>query len=215
MAFPTTSVLDDFNRADGDLGSNWTEGTFGGGDEYRILSNTVVGQTDQQVDSAYWNPSTFGADTEAFVTFAVLPFEAGDRNSLVLRLDPSGDTTWDGYILDLRPQNTQADYQFFIQEVTNSTKTQLGAAVNVTISAGHKMGFEAIGSTLKGYQHNGTSWSEIRSRTDTTHTAAGNIGITGEFDNNNDRPKYDDFGGGTVAAGAVIINLIMAPYIPT
>lgn len=68
MAFPTTPILDDFNRADGALGSNWsTPVESGEPGTPTIWTNVFVapGSTDS---SAWWNPTTFGPDTEVFAT---------------------------------------------------------------------------------------------------------------------------------------------------
>src|SRR5262249_23047029 len=61
--FPTTGVLDTFNRADGGIGSDWVVSPGG----YSIASNQLhVGSG----GPIYWNPTSFGADQEAFVTLS-------------------------------------------------------------------------------------------------------------------------------------------------
>ena len=61
---PPSSVcttLDDFNRADGPLGSNWAGRTGG----YRIINNQVVVRRGRPI---YWQPEAYGPDQEACVT---------------------------------------------------------------------------------------------------------------------------------------------------
>ncbi|HET9222820.1 MAG TPA: endonuclease, partial [Roseiflexaceae bacterium] len=65
--FPSTSLLDNFNRANGLLGSNWSGSTTSG--QYRILS--------QQVDVGlggplYWAAASFGANQEAFMRLSAI-----------------------------------------------------------------------------------------------------------------------------------------------
>ncbi len=55
------TILDDFNRADGPLGSNWAGRTSG----YRIRSNQVAVRRGRPI---YWQPETYGPDQEACVT---------------------------------------------------------------------------------------------------------------------------------------------------
>ncbi len=79
MAFPTTPLLDDFNRADGALGSNWsTPVESGEPGTPTIFSNAMVapGSTDA---SAWWNPTTFGPDTEVFGTIP----SASDKSAAI------------------------------------------------------------------------------------------------------------------------------------
>jgi uncharacterized repeat protein (TIGR01451 family) len=55
------TILDDFNRADGPLGSNWAGRTSG----YRIRSNQVAVRRGRPI---YWQPEAYGPDQEACVT---------------------------------------------------------------------------------------------------------------------------------------------------
>jgi hypothetical protein len=55
------TILDDFNRPDGPLGSNWDGRTSG----YRIISNEVAVRAGGPI---YWQPDAYGADQEACVT---------------------------------------------------------------------------------------------------------------------------------------------------
>ena len=55
-----TTVSDNFDRADGGLGSNWT--TVSGTAAPKIVSNNLRVGTANAVNSAYWSASTFGSD---------------------------------------------------------------------------------------------------------------------------------------------------------
>ena len=58
-----TTVLDNFNRADGSVGTNWRGAT--GTSFYRIAGNRL----DVQAGGPhYWNPTAFGTNQAAFVT---------------------------------------------------------------------------------------------------------------------------------------------------
>lgn len=190
MAFGDTGILDSFNRANNSsLGSNWTE-NFRDGSDLAIISNQV-GNEVGGLDDAYWNPSTFGPDSEVFVTFATLPSGANDNLALWIRLDP---TPIDGYTAFYSYQAATDNIKIY--EVTNNAATQLGATISQDFAAGDKFGLEVIGSTIKVYRDDGTGWAEVASRTDATHSAAGNIAMEIE----KTVARFDDFGGGTVAA---------------
>jgi hypothetical protein len=71
MAFPTTSVLDSFNRSNGGLGSNWTNPDYVGNNPPQIISNEWNPQeTTGAYSGSYWNVSQFGPNCEVFVTIA-------------------------------------------------------------------------------------------------------------------------------------------------
>jgi cysteine-rich repeat protein len=62
-----TTVLDNFNRADGSIGNNWrgvTDTSF-----YRIAGNRLDVQAGGPL---YWNPAAFGANQAAFVTLSTV-----------------------------------------------------------------------------------------------------------------------------------------------
>jgi hypothetical protein len=78
---PTPIVQDDFNRADGDLGPNWTrDPTWGSG--LSISGNEVVAASS---GVHYWNANTFGADqySEIRLTGAV-----GSWSGVIVRGNP-------------------------------------------------------------------------------------------------------------------------------
>src|SRR6185503_1934409 len=61
----STVILDNFNRANGTIGSNWSGNTSG----YAIASNRLdVGTT----EDIYWNTTSFGVNQEAFVTLTTI-----------------------------------------------------------------------------------------------------------------------------------------------
>jgi RHS repeat-associated protein len=68
----------------------------------------------------------------------------------------------------------------------------------LTWSAGDKLGFRAVGSTLTAYHYTGGAWSSVASRTDSTY-ASGYIGL----ESYSTSWTLDDFGGGAAVHGMV------------
>lgn len=65
--FPTTGVLDNFDRADEDpIGGDWSNGVNGSG-SCDIAGNALVGA---QNGGCWWNASSFGENQEVFMTFS-------------------------------------------------------------------------------------------------------------------------------------------------
>jgi len=196
MAFPVTSILDNFNRADvgPPLAGNWTP--VYGHTGLKIVSNQCNPGTSASDNGEYWNAATFGADCEAYVTAATI-----DRTSdysgtkfFIRAVTPSA-ATIDGYSVEFQWRDALANTDDVIFcELTNNVYTQIGATLDSTgWSNAHQYDGSMVGTTLTAYR-NGTS---LDTRTDGTYTAAGYIGF-GWWYNNVSIPKYDDFGGGTI-----------------
>ena len=210
MAFPTTSLLDDFDRGDDTaISANWTEGDCEpdgpGGDQFGLVSNQVVNSSGIS-SSARWNAATFGADCEVYATMVNVPTADGDRFMIYGRIVQPGTSTFDGYALCLRLTGAQLEFRLIRWD--NGSRTDI-ATQSVTFSAGDKMGLEIIGTTIKGYRYNGSSWSEEISTTDANHSAAGYIGFGDSLTGTGGDMSLDDFSGGTVVSGGSAIPIIL------
>ena len=190
MAFPTTGIIDNFNRSDEGppLSSNWTAVSNG----HKVVSNTCEATISGDCRSL-WNASTFGPDCEAYITIVE---ETAWCQSVYLRMTTLVNGTMDGYNCYA---DTGNDY-IEIFRVENGGFTQLGASVAHTWADGDKIGGECIGDTIKGYIDSGSGWGEEISRTDSSYPDAGYIGLRTQ-------PvpaaymTLDDFGGGTIVSG--------------
>lgn len=199
MAFPTTNnILDNFNRADGAIGSNWSLGHSYAGINFMTISSNQARPQGSDYIIIYWNPATYGPNIEAYVTLPVQTTISNDGPGLYARLVQVGTGTLDGYELSFE----NSGHSWNIYRVDNGVNTKLGATVDPSTSNGDKGGLEIIGSTIKGYKYSGGSWTEVISRTDTTYSAAGYFGLYGGSDDANYR--LDDFGGATLAGSASV-----------
>ena len=73
MAFPTTPVLDDFNRANENPLDNGTWTIPSGAQIMRIISNAAVPTAVAGASVAYWSVGAFGPASEVYSTVTVLP----------------------------------------------------------------------------------------------------------------------------------------------
>ena len=196
MAFPTTSVLDAFNRTNGDLGAGWTSPIYPGADDWSIVSNVAV--PDSWVSPVfaddYWNAATFGPNSEAYADMPTLPQDYC-QDWVSCRLASEGGSSLDGYQVQYLYIASGTD-QIYILRLEGASNTQLGATISQDFSNGDSLGIEAIGSAITAYRKTGGTWASLGSRTDTTYTAAGHIGMGGD----DSTSLLDNFGGGTVAA---------------
>ncbi len=182
MAFPTTSVLDDFNRADGPPGANWTSPVYLDSGLFEIVSNTATPVTG--LKGGYWNPSTFGPGDEVFMD---IPTRGSSTISIFIDIDP---IPQNGYRLACTVTPTQQ-----ILRIDGGSETQIGATQTVAIASGDSIGIShESGGAIEAWVKQG-SWSSLTSGSDTTYSS-GRIGLMGfgvtQF--------YDNFGGGNISA---------------
>src|SRR6185369_12787637 len=77
VQFPTTPVLDDFDRADGSIGGQWLPELPG----LMVSSNSLLVNT--SYSSAVWGGGTFGPNQEAFVTFTGVQTQAPESDLML------------------------------------------------------------------------------------------------------------------------------------
>ena len=199
MPFPTTGVLDNFNRANEGPppSASWTSDT-GTGPNNLVVNTNVCAATAGNA-FAYWNPSTFGPDSEGYFT---LTTKAGNGAyiAVYLRYDAAGNNGYEGEY-----DEAATDTSAYWREDAGAY-TQLGASVSQEFVVGDGFGLEMIGSTMQLYRRSSGVWAALgTTRTDATYTAAGNIGMQMSHTTN----RFDDFGGGTVASDTLYAQSIM------
>jgi hypothetical protein len=197
MAFPINGVIDDFNRAN--VGpppsSNWTLPpgvTTANGP--KVSSNACItgAATSQGGVPAFWNPTMFTADCEAYLTYTTQI--AGDPVELYLRRDSFSIITFNCYSLQIFGSTTNV---IFVNKYVNGSPTNLGGVGTVpspSIANGDKFGLEVVGNKITAYRKVGAGlWTSLVSYTDSTITEPGYAG----FLVSSPGQVIDDFGGGS------------------
>ena len=195
MSFPTTGPLDDFNRANEGPppSANWSFPAFPGDDGLKIITN-VCGPNGASFSNSYWNTPTPSADCEAYAIVSTVTAN-GHRMWIYARFASPGTSGVDGYEVGITKQAGTDEVR--LHRVDNGSLTQLGATISQEFSGGDGFGIEAIGSTIKAYYGSGgTATTEIGSRTASTYSAAGYIGLEIE----STAGRWNDFGGGSGTA---------------
>lgn len=192
--FPSTGLLDTFDRADaaGSLGSRWSspfEPTFG---SLGILSNKCYPATGFKDN--YWT-GAFDADQEVHVTLSTLPSAVGPIRIYARQQNHNGGSRNAYYI------ETQYDGAGWIGKVVAGAASGLGSGWGAgSVAAGDKIALRCIGTRITAYKFSGGAWSVLESLTDSSVTGSGTIGLQVRDDTT---ARFDDFGGGSVGAGAV------------
>ena len=137
------TVSDNFNRANGGLGSNWTTAT--GTAAPAIVSNTLQVGTASKLNSAYWSASTFGNDQFAQ---ANLPASSGTQfgPGIAVRLSSTkGYFLWYG-------NNSNTVSLWRMDTATSWTQLKQSSALTISPST-DVWKIQAVGSTISGYQN--------------------------------------------------------------
>lgn len=202
MAFPTTPVLDNFNRANEGPppSASWSayDASWGFGDGLEVVSNQCKGNS-YDLCADYWNGATYGPDCEVYTTIATLPDDISDVNLRLRIVGPGGDLSLSShYYTTIERDDVGGDYVRIFRNSSGSV-TPLTGEVTITLVAGDSFGFERIGNDLSVYQKpSAGSWTQVATVTDGSPLSqvAGYIGV----DVTDNVSALDDFGGGTIAA---------------
>jgi RHS repeat-associated protein len=178
--FPTTSVLDNFNRTENPLSTNWVSPLLGA-----IQANGSTAQGGSAQNASVYT-TDFAGDTEVYATISTKP-DSGQALALGLRGRDTGSvSTIDGYDLVIVVQSGTDTWM--IRRVDNGVATTLASGTQ-EYASGDQFGLSIIGTTLTAY-YNGMV---LGSATDTTYAAAGKLSLTIIGTS----ARVDDFGGGS------------------
>lgn len=174
--------VDDFNRANGGLGANWTQ--LGSWAALILNANQVVPQNAGTENAAYysaWTPSS--ADQYAEVRVVAY----GNGGPLV-RVNPAGPT---GYLA------AGSQFSTTLYRIVGGAYTSIGTgpALQDSGGVGLILRCEAEGSTIR-LIYNAVT---LISATDTAITDAGSVGL---YDYHNATGAYDDWAAEILGAGA-------------
>ena len=165
--------IDDFNRADGSVGSNYQ--AVSGSSLFQIISNQVrVNITDRaQLNCVSTGSVIFNANHESQVTFGAVV--GSDLASPAVRIDPTNGT---GYIIFL---DTFAASGRRISTLAQNVRTSIGN-VNLSATAGDIWKLQANGNVITAYR-NGVVVDSVTNNTYTSGQpglfySRGNVGGT-------------------------------------
>jgi hypothetical protein len=186
--FPTTPILDNFNRADGAPGANWTVLGTGG---FVISSNALTPVDQTQFQLMRWT-ATFGADQEAYFRIAGLP-TVGTAFEIIVR----GQDISNRYVAFASSVTGANNDAITLNKEVGGVNTSLcapGFNLGFDIAVGDSFGIRATGAFLEAwYQRAGQQWARIGYCNDTSFQSGGFIGI-----GHGDVGIIDDWGGGNI-----------------
>ncbi len=186
--FPATGILDDFNRANGILGNNWSGKTAG----YTIAANQLIVSSTGEQD-VYWNSSLLGADQEVFVTLTAINLNSTE---IGLGLKSQSSSSFAPGIIDVLYNPAGNLVQVWTYQSSQGW-VQRGASIPVTFVNGDQFGARAKANGQVEVYRNGTLIG-VRDVTAWSYFTQG--GYIGLFMYSANNTVLDNFGGGTMDA---------------
>jgi hypothetical protein len=196
-AGPLTALLDNFARPNnsGPPGPNWTHmivSSTSASNNLYITSGQVTGKSGSNAD--YWNPQTYGPNSEVWVTVAVKPNSDQDPVVLGLRFQNPGASNASGYQAYYIYRSSQPDQYKIIRRDNGTNSTTLASANGPTLKPGDELLLRAIGSTLELWRLDAGIWTRILSASDSTYQSTGYLNLTAR----DSAVRLTNFGGGTL-----------------
>lgn len=179
---------DDFNRADGALGSNWTF-TGAAGSQVEIISQEVAINTSNNQARAFWTTACDTDNNRSQITYSVV---GTGFLWAVCRVASTSVLTYYG------TQARVADGQVRLYKVVTGSATQLSSSYSTTISSGDVIAVTADGSTIEALYNGATTAVSV---TDTSITAGTYVGF--HLAGSDTGQRADDWSGGDLPTGAL------------
>lgn len=204
-AFPITSILDSFNRANEGPppSASWGGRLYSSGFQFKVSSNALIlenGSANGDSKTDYWGAS-FSADQEAYITVSTKSTNVSQYPIWFdMRMQTPGTSGLDGYEVAFFPVAGAANDTIQMYRIDNESFTTLGGLITQEVSAGDSVGVSVIGSTITvWYKASAGSWTSLGTQTDATYGSAGYIGI-GAADTTSPTWVLDNFGGGSISS---------------
>jgi hypothetical protein len=208
--FPTTPILDNFNRADEDpIAGIWSDDLFGTGIVgCEVDTNQLVKSGTGDTDAGCWVNEMFPADQEVYVT---LPNASshGDNTSFYLYVclhNTPGTVDVDGYALQFRKRAADTDV-ISLHKMTGSSVSQVGSNIDQEVLDNEEIGFSiAADGTLTAWHDGGGGWTSIGTESGTSYNCNNTqVGLRVSVGNH----IVDDVGGGSATTSLAPFTIIL------
>jgi hypothetical protein len=194
-SFPTTGILDNFNRADESPLANgtWSMPIETGHDNIVLVGNQIQRSGAGSSGDAYWSASSFGPDAEVYVTVTTKPAD-GFCEAVVCKIANPNSSSLNGYQGEFC--SAAGTDTWTIYKIANNSFSALSVSgSDVELTAGDSIGLECKVGSQKLKRKSSGVWANVKTATDSSYDSViGNIGVHVEGTTS----QADDFGGGTV-----------------
>ena len=188
-SFPLTLVLDNFNRANGAIGKNWSGYTTA----FSISSNQLDVTSTGENTYILWKNSSFGSNQEAYVTLTQIDASISNEHSLILKSQSNTNTT--SGMIKVMYDGAGQTVQVWTYHPTQGW-VQYGASIPVIFANGDQLGARARPDGIVEIYRNGML---LATRNITAWPFYANGGYIGLWFINAPNALADNFGGGTLS----------------
>ncbi|HAV76796.1 MAG TPA: hypothetical protein DCX53_05510, partial [Anaerolineae bacterium] len=188
--FPSASILDNFDRANGAIGGNWS----GYVSAFNIASNQLDVTSGGFDTYLFWNNAPFGADQEAYLTFSQVDGDAPEQS---LFLKSQSNTSYGTGAIEVLYDANADVVQVWTFHPSNGW-AQHGGNIPVVFANGDQFGARASANGNLDVYKNGVLLGTRSITTWSFYSGGGYIGLW--FADASDA-LIDDFGGGSVSTG--------------
>jgi hypothetical protein len=181
---PTTGILDDFDRANGALGADWS-------DWLSIAAQPVI-SSNQVADggneaAAYWDQAFFDRAREVYVDVVGLPDASSE--TVMIGLGRADGTEYDLIMFMLQDNGDGVDITIYGTGFDSHFAGGVGYIPT-------KMWIRHGGWSYNAYVYDGADWDLVYSRSHAMPSESGVIGMY--IQNASSAVRFDNFGGGSV-----------------
>ncbi|MCX6045653.1 MAG: hypothetical protein NT075_11125, partial [Chloroflexi bacterium] len=209
-AFPSTGVLDNFNRGNttNGFGGSWVDDTPNA--VFNVNSNQARVQTGTNVSGAWWGSNSgtlYGSAQEAYFTFAKIS-PSSTEQALLLKLNP-GLTGADAILASWIEVSYNGSNAVQVRvKSSGQNPANRGAAFAVTFGVGDQLGARAAADGTVTVFKNGAQIGSVNVNpwTPLLNATGGRIGVrfVGTGTTTANEARFDDFGGGTATASSYL-----------
>ena len=186
IAFPSTPVLDTFDRANGVVGGQWADQTA----TFSINTNMLAPAS--SVGYIEWNGATYGQDQEVYVTLGAFPGASLEQN-LMLKTQGS---TWSAGHIEVALNGGSSNVTVYTLQ-TGVGWTTIGTVAGAGFVAGDRFGARALADGSVQVFRNSTVIGTFSVAGWAYAAAGGRIGISYDTATGS---RFDNFGGGNVTS---------------
>lgn len=218
MAFPSTPILDNFDRADGAIGANWGVSSTGTALP-TILSNVAIAAA-SAYGAAIWEASTFLPDQECYIT---IPTGSTSFSEVGLQARVTNQNTASKNYYLLRAEETSGgNGGIWISRGYGGTDSGTLAKYNTNLTFGDSLGLQVLTSganyLVKSWIKRGSAnWTQLATYTEVGGVATyPNLNVTSyigfaNYGSATTSRSIDNFGGGYATGGVSNVDLTSFP----
>lgn len=196
MAFPTSALIDSFDRAnEGPPPTGWN--SWWGGN--LVVSSNQLACNSTGEGTAYWTTSMPGADVDAWVEVPTIGV-SGSSFNVYARLDPAASGgAGQGYFAHFKFLSGSGD-DLYIYRLDGGSVTPIDSDTTQNPSNGDAFGIRCQGSTIEGWVRLSGTWTQFASGTDSTYAGTGsNNKVAVYFEANGDTSqRLDNYHAGPI-----------------